>query len=75
MISVIWNNPSVIDGRISALSPLAVRNPVDHQPSATTSPRPNDGSTLRTTAKNRMSRIPVRKVGIEMPIKEMLWKR
>ena len=44
MISVIWNSDSVIAGRISAFSPLVVRRPVVHQPSATVSPRPNDGS-------------------------------
>ncbi len=40
MISVIWNSPSVIEGRISARQPEAVRKPVVHQPSRTVSPRP-----------------------------------
>ena len=44
MISVIWNRPSVIDGMISAFRPDTVSRPVVHQPSRTTSPRPNEGS-------------------------------
>jgi hypothetical protein len=40
MISVIWNRPSVMEGRISALRPDQVRKPVVHQPSRTVSPRP-----------------------------------
>ena len=50
MIKVIWNRPSVIEGMISAFSPETVRRPVLHQPSFTTSPRPNDGSQFRITA-------------------------
>ena len=50
MIRVIWNRPSVIDGMISALRPEIVSRPVVHQPSRTTSPRPNDGSQPKVTA-------------------------
>ena len=35
VISVIWNRPSVIAGRISALRPEAVSRPVRQKPSAT----------------------------------------
>ena len=71
MIKVIWNSESVIAGRISALSPLLVRKPVVHQPSATVSPRPNEGSQPRMTAKTRISRIPIRNVGSDTPISEI----
>ena len=50
-MSVIWKSPSVIAGRISDFSPEAVKRPVLHQPSCTTSPRPKEGSHPRPTAK------------------------
>ena len=68
--SVSWNRPSVIDGRISAFSPDTVRKLVVHQPICTVSPRPNDGSQCRLTAKTRIKRMPIRKVGSEMPISD-----
>ena len=67
MISVSWNRPSVIDGRISALRPEMVRKPVVHQPICTVSPRPKDGSQCSITAKIRISRMPIRKVGSDTP--------
>ena len=70
MISVIWKSDSVIAGRISAFRPLLVRSPVVHQPSATVSPRPNDGSQPRSTAKTRISRMPIRNVGRLTPTSE-----
>jgi hypothetical protein len=51
MISVSWNRPSVMEGRISALMPLVVRNPVVHQPRRTVSPRPKEGSQPSQTEK------------------------
>jgi hypothetical protein len=70
-ISVIWKRPSVIEGRMSAFRPEGVRKPVDHQPIATVSPRPKDGSQPSCTEKMRISRMPMRKVGSETPMSEM----
>jgi len=70
MISVIWNRPSVIAGSTSAFSPDAVRKPVLQNPSRTTSPRPNDGSTPSVTGNRKISRMPIRNVGSEMPISD-----
>ncbi len=75
MISVIWKSASVIAGRTSALRPESVRNPVVQPPICTTSPRPKDGSQPSTTAKIQISRMPVRKVGSETPIREPAMKR
>ena len=74
MISVIWNSASVMAGMISASRPDLVRKPVVHQPSPTTSPRPKLGSQRSCTPKNRISRMPIRKVGREMPASEMAMK-
>ena len=63
MISVIWISDSVIVGRISAFNPLVVSSPVVHQPNATVSPRPNDGSQPSCTANTRISRMPIRNDG------------
>jgi hypothetical protein len=70
MMSVIWMSDSVIVGRINALRPLLVNKPVVHQPNATVSPRPNDGSQPRFTAKIRISRMPIRKLGRLTPISD-----
>ena len=70
MIRVIWNSPSVTAGRMIALRPEPVSNPVLQKPSWITSPRPNDGSTCKVTANTKMSRIPIRNVGSEMPISD-----
>ena len=70
MISVIWNRPSVIDGRIRDFSPEAVSSPVVHQPIATVSPRPNEGSQPSRTANTRISRMPMRNVGSDTPISD-----
>ncbi len=69
-MSVIWKSESVIAGRISAFNPLLVRSPVVHQPSATVSPLPNDGSQPSRTAKTRISRMPIRNVGRLTPMSE-----
>ena len=69
MISVSWNTPSVTDGRISAFSPAQVRKPVLHPPTLTVSPRPKLGSQPSHTAKVRISRMPIRKVGRLTPIR------
>ncbi len=47
--------------------PDQVRNPVLHQPSCTTAPRPKLGSQPSSTEKIRISRMPIRKVGSETP--------
>ena len=47
--------------------PVQVRNPVDHQPIFTVSPRPKEGSTPSQTANTRISKIPIKKVGRETP--------
>ena len=71
MISVIWKSASVIAGMIRDLRPDTVRNPVVHQgPRRTTSPRPKDGNQPSVTEKRVISRIPVRKVGSDMPISD-----
>ena len=44
MISVIWNSASVIEGRMSAFSPLAVSSPVDQPQVHDVAPRPKEGS-------------------------------
>ena len=62
-------------GRISDFNPLMVRKPVLHQPSCTVSPRPKDGSQLSQTEKAKISKIPVTKVGTDMPISEMTLSR
>ena len=49
MISVIWNRPSVIAGRMSERRPDAVSNPVGQPKTVTTSPRPKEGSQPRFT--------------------------
>ncbi|MCY1239463.1 hypothetical protein D9M72_522580 [compost metagenome] len=73
MISVSWNNASVIEGRISDFRPESERNPVCQNPISTRSPRPDDGNHRRFTAKTRISSRPVTKVGIEMPTSVADW--
>src|SRR3546814_12776932 len=67
MISVIWNRASVKAGMISDCQPLFVRKQVDHQPSCTTSPRPQLGSQRSMTPKNRTMSMPTRKLGGDIP--------
>jgi len=71
-MSVTGKNPSVIDGRISALRPDFVRNPVLHAPTWTVLPRPKEGSHPSQTAKMRMRKIPMRKLGSYTPISEVV---
>ncbi len=71
MISVIWNRPSVIAGRMRDFKPEAVSKPVVHQPIATVSPRPKEGSQPSKTANTRISRMPMRKVGRDTPTSEI----
>ena len=52
---------------MSDLMPLQVARPVLHQPSATVSPRPNEGSQPSITENTRISRMPMRNVGSETP--------
>ena len=48
--------------------PVRVSSPVvQYPPSETTSPRPKDGSMPRLTEKMKMRRMPIRKVGSDMP--------
>ena len=71
MISVSWNMPSVKAGIRIDFQPLAVSSPVVHQPRSTTSPRPKVGSRPSQTPKTRIRRMPMKKVGSEMPISEI----
>ena len=71
---VSWKSPRVMDGRIRAFRPVAVRKPVDHPPSIVVSPRPKDGSHPSHTAKMRMRKMPMRKVGNDTPMSETVRK-
>ena len=68
MINVIWMSDSVIVGRISAFSPLLVRSPVVHQPSATVSPRhvPDEIVEIREVPRTLNGK------KLEVPIKRLL---
>ena len=46
-------------------------NPTVDHPSWTTSPRPNDGNHLSSTANNHMSKTPIRKVGNDTPMRDV----
>ena len=70
MISVIWNRPSVIAGRIRAFSPEVVSKPVVQKPMRMTSPRPNEGRTPSVTGNRKINRMPIKNVGSEMPISD-----
>ena len=72
MMSVTGKKPSVIAGRISAFSPEFVRKPVDHKPIFTVSPRPKDGSHPSHTAKMRMRKMPMRKLGSDTPTSDVV---
>jgi hypothetical protein len=74
MMSVSWKSPSVMDGRIRAFRPVVVRNPVDHAPIIVVSPRPKEGSHPSHTAKMRMRKMPMRKVGSDTPMSETVRK-
>ena len=52
-----------------------VRKSVVHQPICTVWPRPNDGSQCSMTAKIRISRMPIRKVGSDTPSSETVCSR
>ena len=62
-----WNTESVTAGSTRCFQPSTVSRPLVQPPSATTSPRPKLGNHLSVTAKNRISRMPIRKVGNETP--------
>ena len=55
---------------MSAFSPEVVSKPVDHEPTITVSPRPKEGSTPSHTAKMRMRKMPMRKLGSDTPMSE-----
>ena len=74
MMRVIWNRARVMEGMMRDLRPDPVRNPVVHQPMATTSPRPKVGSQRRMTPNKRMRRMPMRKVGSDTPTRERVMK-
>ena len=69
--NVIWNSDRVMLGRISAMRPLWVSNPVLHQPIFTTSPRPKAGSRPNVTENSRISRMPTAKLGRDTPSTEI----
>ena len=58
-------------GKTRDLIPDMVKKPVDHHPSWTTSPLPNDGNHLSSTANNHMSKTPIRKVGNDTPMRDV----
>ena len=70
MINVSWKIASVIAGSTRWRQPSTLVIPVVQGPNATTSPRPKLGSHLSVTAKTRMRRMPIKKVGSETPIRE-----
>ena len=72
MISVSWKMARVIPGRIRWRQPSMLVMPVVQGPKATTSPRPKLGSQFSVTAKARISRMPIRKVGSDTPISEIV---
>ena len=72
MMSASWNTTPMMAGRIRCFRPSIVARPVVQGPKATTSPRPKLGSHLSVTAKPRISRIPIRKVGSETPTSEIV---
>ncbi|MOA54575.1 hypothetical protein D3C78_1782220 [compost metagenome] len=59
---------------MSASHPDLVRNPVVHHPRLTTSPRPKLGSHRSCTPNTRISRMPIRNVGSEIPAKDSAMK-
>ena len=69
-MSVIWKRPSVTAGMTRAWSPLAVSIPVVQPPRSTVSPRPKLGMTPSVTEKMKISSIPIRNVGSEIPASE-----
>ena len=64
---VIWKRPSVTAGMTRACRPLAVSSPVVEPPRSTVSPRPKLGMTPSVTENTKISRMPIRKVGSEIP--------
>jgi hypothetical protein len=64
----------VIDGMINDFNPDAVKKPVDHQPISIMSPRPKVGNHLRITPNNKIRRMPIRNVGSDTPINEIVIK-
>ena len=72
MISVSWKTASVIAGSTRCRQPSTLVMPVVHGPKATTSPRPKLGSHFSVTAKTRISRMPIRNVGSDTPISEIV---
>ena len=72
-MSVSGKKPSVIEGRISAFSPDVVSEArCSTGPICTVSPRPKDGSTPSHTAKMRMRKMPMRKLGSDTPTSEVV---
>ena len=62
----------MIAGRISDFRPEAVRRPVSQKPSFTVSPRPNDGSQPSSTENSQISKTPIRNVGSDTPMSEVV---
>ena len=75
MMRVTWKSPSMTAGNTSDLRPLQVRRPVVQPPRSTTSPRPKDGNQLSQTEKMSISRMPVTKVGTEIPTRCQIPRR
>ena len=72
MMSVSWKIASVIAGSTRWRQPSRVAIPVVQGPNATTSPRPKLGSHFSVTANTRISRMPIRKVGSETPMSDIV---
>ena len=65
----------MIAGRISDFSPDTVRRPVSQKPSRTVSPRPKEGSQPSSTANSQISSTPIRKVGSDTPMSDVVMTR
>ena len=72
MISVSWKTASVIAGSTRWRQPSTLVIPVVQGPKATTSPRPKLGSHFSVTANTRISRMPIRNVGSDTPMSEIV---
>ena len=58
---------SVMAGSTKWASPSRVSRPVSQAPSITVFPRPKAGNSPSSTEKSEMAKMPVRKIGTEMP--------
>ena len=62
-------------GRINAERPDGVSNPVDQKPKSTTSPRPKDGNQPNHTENTKITMMPIKNVGSDIPMSDRLRSR